>query len=139
MNTLFLFITLTANSFFKSTTQKQSYQFIYYVDQRENMFTYYFSDVFTTTDWYQNKAEIVRLFEQQLHQQGVRPKAYAIKTGINGAPINNIYQAIGQIGEIVKRDKKQFEHQQRNIPSGNRKNFSSTTKTLFLERKTTSN
>lgn len=91
--------------------------------------------MFTTTDWYQNKAEIVRLFEQQLHQQGLRPKAYAIKTGINGAPINNIYQAIGQIGEIVKRDKKQFEYQQRNIPSAKRKNFSSTTKTLFLERK----
>ena len=99
------------------------------------MFTYYFSDTFTTTDWYQNKAEIVRLFEQQLHQQGVRSKAYAIKTGINGAPINNIYQAIGQIGKIVKRDKKQFEYQQRNIPLGKRKNFSSTTKTLFLERK----
>lgn len=135
MNTLLLFITLTTNSFFKSTTQKQSYQFIYYVEQRENVFTYYFSDVFTTIDWYQNKAEIVRLFEYQLHQQGIRPKTYAIKTGVNGAPINNIYQAIGQIGEIVKRDEKQFEYQQRNIPLGKRKNFSSTTKTLFLERR----
>jgi|GEM_PF-6879160 len=134
MKTLLLFITLTTNSLFKSVTQKQSYQFIYYLDQKENVFTYYFSDVFTTADWYQNKAEIIGLFEQQLSQQGVTTKAYAIKTGINGTPINNIYQAIGQIGEIVKRDKKQFEYQQRNIPLGLRKNFSSTTKTLFLER-----
>ncbi len=134
MKTLLLFFTLTTNSFFKSTAQKQSYQFIYYVHQKENVFTYYFSDVFTTTDWYQNKAEIIGLFEQQLRQQGIKPKAYTIKTGINGAPTNNIYQAIGQIGEIVKRDKKQFEYQQRNIPLGLRKSFSSTTKTLFLER-----
>lgn len=135
MKTLLLFITLTSNSFFKSVAQKQNYQFIYYVDQKENVFTYYFSDVLTTTDWYQNKTEIIGLFEQQLLQQGITPKVYAIKTGINGAPITNLYRAIGQIGEIVKRDKKKFEHQQRNMPLGNRKNFSSTTKTLFLERK----
>lgn len=139
MKTLLLFITLTTNSLFKSTTQKHSYQFIYYVDQKEDVFTYYFSDVFTTTDWYQNKAEIIGLFERQLHRQGVRPKAHTIKTGINGTPITNIYQAIGQIGEIVKRDKKQFEYQQRNTPLGQRKNFSSTTKTLFLERKSITN
>ncbi len=139
MKTLLLFITLTTNSFFKNVTQKQSYQFIYYVDQRENVFNYYFSDLFTTTDWYKNKAEIVGLFEQQLYQQGISPQAYAIKTGINGALVNNVYQAIGQIGEIVKRDKKKFEYQQRNITFRERKNFSSTTKTLFLERKTTSN
>lgn len=139
MKTLLLFITLTTNSFFKSTVQKQSLQFIYYVDQSENVFTYYFSDVFTTTDWHQNKTEIVRLFEQQLRQQGVNAKKYAIKTGINGTPVYNIYQAIGEIGKIVKRGKKRFEDQQRNTPLGQRKSFNSTTKTLFLERKTISN
>ncbi len=137
MKTLQLLLLLTTGILYPSFAQKQGYQFIYYVEQNQNQFTYYFSDMFTVDDWYKNKTEIIRKFTKLLNEEGIEQRAYTIKEGITGMPISDFYQAIAHIGIIIKRDKNNFEQKQHKLPFSKRPVFKSYTKTLFLQRITT--
>jgi len=64
--------------------QSTTYQFIYYKTGTDAKPIYYFSDLFTSTDWYNSKEDIKSKFKSLLAEEGVDTNALLIQEGLKG-------------------------------------------------------
>jgi pimeloyl-CoA synthetase len=77
---ILIFVTSLTTTFAQST----NYQFIYYKIGTDAKPIYYFSDLFTSTDWYNSKEEIKSKFKSLLAEEGVEANTLLIQEGLKG-------------------------------------------------------
>lgn len=128
---LLVFVTSLTTTFAQSTT----YQFIYYKTGTDAKPIYYFSDLFTSTDWYNSKEDIKSKFKSLLAEEGVDANALLIQEGLKGAnSADSKFKANGFKDTLIKQDEDNFERIQSQYSANKRQVFNPTKKTINLNR-----
>lgn len=128
---LLVFVTSFTTTFAQSTT----YQFIYYKTGTDAKPIYYFSDLFTSTDWSSNKDEIKSKFKSLLAEEGVEANTLLIQEGLRGAnSADSKFKANGFKEILIKQDEDNFERIQSQYSANKRQVFNPTKKTINLNR-----
>ncbi|NJI75430.1 hypothetical protein HCX49_19675 [Sphingobacterium kitahiroshimense] len=134
MKKLILLLVFVA-SLTTTLAQSTTYQFVYYKTGTNAKPIYYFSDLFTSSDWSSNKDEIRSKFKSLLAEEGVEVNSLLIQEGLKGAnSADSKFKANAFKETLIKLDKDKFERNQSQYPANKREVFSPSKNTINLYR-----